>query len=215
MNKQSPRPPSPRRAPLPALRAMRDRSSAAGTGISARHNYRSRLEGLPAYGNTGDAGVRRSGSKQGYEISAPCRLYPLYQSGAAQTFSRARRPSPIARAGGSHQFRVPTRQVRNALIADPKLAQGSHRFWLPASDTLDRAFKNRENVNTPESARKITNRQLAWLDALRADGSVRLRFNPWFFLAGDSREPELAGFAVSHGGIAVHACSPACFWRFP
>ncbi len=93
-----------------------------------------------------------------------------------------------------------TQSVRNALIANPALAQGSHTFWLPASDAVDRAQKWAETVGTPEIARKISNRQLGWLDTLKSQHAVQTRLNPLFFASGDSREPELAGFAGSMVG---------------
>src|SRR5829696_1155347 len=46
---------------------------------------------------------------------------------------------------------------------------------------------------TPESARRITDQEIAWLEHLRANGIVKGHFNTRFFTSGDSREPELAG----------------------
>ncbi|HKG74968.1 MAG TPA: phosphate ABC transporter permease PstA [Aestuariivirgaceae bacterium] len=46
---------------------------------------------------------------------------------------------------------------------------------------------------TPESARRITDQEIAWLEHLRAQGIVEGHFNTRFFTSGDSREPELAG----------------------
>src|SRR5215216_1022872 len=46
---------------------------------------------------------------------------------------------------------------------------------------------------TPESARRITDQEIAWLEHLRGAGIVEGRFNTRFFTSGDSREPELAG----------------------
>ena len=44
-----------------------------------------------------------------------------------------------------------------------------------------------------ESDRKISDRQIAWLESLDADGAVKRSFNLRFFTAADSRAPELAG----------------------
>jgi phosphate transport system permease protein len=46
---------------------------------------------------------------------------------------------------------------------------------------------------TPESARRISDLEIAWLERLRAQGNVESHFNTRFFTSGDSREPELAG----------------------
>jgi phosphate transport system permease protein len=62
-----------------------------------------------------------------------------------------------------------------------------------ASDRLDQLLKGRIERNVPESDRPLTDAQLAWADALEADGVLALRFNTGFFTQGDSREPEQAG----------------------
>lgn len=46
---------------------------------------------------------------------------------------------------------------------------------------------------TPESNRRISDREVAWLEVLRDRGLVERSFNWAFFTSGDSREPELAG----------------------
>ncbi len=45
----------------------------------------------------------------------------------------------------------------------------------------------------PEKSRKISDKQIIWVETLRESGAVNSRFNWRFFSAGDSREPELAG----------------------
>lgn len=46
---------------------------------------------------------------------------------------------------------------------------------------------------TPESNRRVSDREIAWLEELRTRGLVERAFNWSFFTSGDSREPELAG----------------------
>jgi phosphate transport system permease protein len=46
---------------------------------------------------------------------------------------------------------------------------------------------------TPQSNRKVTDQEVAFLERLKADGKVERHFNWLFFTSGDSREPELAG----------------------
>ncbi|MEM1313780.1 MAG: phosphate ABC transporter permease PstA [Pseudomonadota bacterium] len=48
-------------------------------------------------------------------------------------------------------------------------------------------------MDTPERARKISDKQIVAVEILREQGAVSSRFNTRFFTAGDSREPELAG----------------------
>ena len=45
----------------------------------------------------------------------------------------------------------------------------------------------------PEEARKVSDRQIVWLEQLKDAGKIDKVFNTRFFTAGDSREPELAG----------------------
>ena len=44
----------------------------------------------------------------------------------------------------------------------------------------------------PEEARKVSDKQMIWLETLKA-GQIETVFNTRFFTSGDSREPELAG----------------------
>lgn len=45
----------------------------------------------------------------------------------------------------------------------------------------------------PESARQISDHQIAWLETLKASGEIKTVFNWRFFSSADSRAPELAG----------------------
>jgi phosphate transport system permease protein len=56
---------------------------------------------------------------------------------------------------------------------------------------------------TPASNRKVSDQEVAWLEALRDRGMVENRFNTTFFTAGDSREPELAGIRGALVGSAL------------
>ncbi len=56
---------------------------------------------------------------------------------------------------------------------------------------------------TPESNRKVTDQEVAFLERLRAEGKVQRQFNWRFFTAGDSREPELAGIRGAFMGTAL------------
>lgn len=88
--------------------------------------------------------------------------------------------------------------VHSAMLAQP--GQAELTLWLPASDAVDRAVKTHATQTTPPLERKITDRQLGWLDALRQSGDVRTGWNDYFFRYGDSREPEQAGFMGSMVG---------------
>lgn len=56
---------------------------------------------------------------------------------------------------------------------------------------------------TPESNRRVSDREVAWLERLKEKGLVERAFNWAFFASGDSREPELAGIRGALVGSAL------------
>lgn len=67
---------------------------------------------------------------------------------------------------------------------------------------------------TPESNRKISDLEIAFLERLKAEGKVENHFNTIFFTSGDSREAELAGILGSLVGsilmllVTIFLCVP-------
>ena len=84
-------------------------------------------------------------------------------------------------------------QLRDRVVTDPSLIGTSERVWVPASADVDMVVKGKIERDLDESGRPVSDRQLAWIDALEADGRLEKRFNTALFTNGDSREPELAG----------------------
>jgi phosphate transport system permease protein len=56
---------------------------------------------------------------------------------------------------------------------------------------------------TPESNRRVSDREVAWLERLKDKGLVERTFNWAFFTSGDSREPEIAGIRGALVGSAL------------
>jgi phosphate transport system permease protein len=56
---------------------------------------------------------------------------------------------------------------------------------------------------TPASNRRVSDREVAWLERLKEKGLVESAFNWAFFTSGDSREPELAGIRGALFGSAL------------
>ena len=83
--------------------------------------------------------------------------------------------------------------VREAVLADPSLIGQRRTFRVPMSDDIDQFNKGAINASTPESERRVKDRQIEWFKRLQGRGIVKTVFNTTFFTAGDSREPELAG----------------------
>jgi phosphate transport system permease protein len=81
-----------------------------------------------------------------------------------------------------------------AMLADePSLLGATRRVELPADDEVGLLLKGQIDRATPEARRRLSDRQLAWVDRLSEAGVLGLGFNEAFFTSGDSREPELAG----------------------
>jgi phosphate transport system permease protein len=84
-------------------------------------------------------------------------------------------------------------QLRGMVLQDPGIVGKTVSFWAPADDEVDMTLKGHFRRDLPEAERRMSDKQLAWLDRLTAEGRVERKFNTTFLSAGDSREPELAG----------------------
>ena len=84
-------------------------------------------------------------------------------------------------------------QIRDLLEKDPKLVGTAQTIQVPASANVDMIIKGNIDRTLPQNQRAVSDRQLAWIDALAADGVLETQFNRALFTNGDSREPELAG----------------------
>jgi phosphate transport system permease protein len=84
-------------------------------------------------------------------------------------------------------------QLREAVLADPSLIGTTREMWFAAGDDFDMLQKGHVTRGGGEADRRLNDKQIAWFDALTADGRVATAFNSTFFTAGDSREPEQAG----------------------
>jgi phosphate transport system permease protein len=86
-------------------------------------------------------------------------------------------------------------QLRDMVLDDPKIIGAVRPVWLLADDDVDQFWKGFVDRALPESARRIKDQQIQWIDDLASAGRIGLKFNEWLFTQGDSREPELAGIA--------------------
>ncbi len=84
-------------------------------------------------------------------------------------------------------------ELRDRVLGDPALIGTRQDVWLVADDEIDMLVKGRVDRTLPELDRRVKDDQIGWVDRLDAEGRVEKRFNTNFFLAGDSRDPELAG----------------------
>jgi len=87
--------------------------------------------------------------------------------------------------------------LRDMVINDPKLIGTTSEIWLQAHSEAGSYLKGQVSADSPEAERRVKDTQVAWLDTLQEEGRTESRFNSTFFLAGDSREPEMAGIRAA------------------
>jgi phosphate transport system permease protein len=88
-------------------------------------------------------------------------------------------------------------QIRNVVLRDPSLIGRKVDLWLLANDNVDALIKGSFDRGIAETLRKLSDRQLAWIDTAHATGLLQLRFNTGFFTFGASSQPETAGIGVA------------------
>ena len=86
------------------------------------------------------------------------------------------------------------------VLNDPSIIGTTRRVALTAGSDVDMLIKGNMARDVPESERRLDDRQIAWIDALDAQGAVSTAFNASFFTSADSREPELAGIGGAIAG---------------
>ncbi len=84
-------------------------------------------------------------------------------------------------------------QIRTMLMERPELLGSTQRIWVPADDDVDMLMKGHIERDVPEESRRLSDRQLRWIDQLIQAGELEKAFNTAFFTNGDSRDPEMAG----------------------
>ncbi len=91
-------------------------------------------------------------------------------------------------------------QLRDYVLAHPDRIGQTVRLWVLAGADVDLYKKGYIDPEMPASERRLKDYQIAWLRKLESEGRLVLRFNRWFLLNGDSREPEQAGIQVAFRG---------------
>lgn len=84
-------------------------------------------------------------------------------------------------------------RLRDMLGRNPDLLGKTVAVQVPAAANVDMVVKGNIDRELDAALRPVSDKQLAWIDRLQADGRLRTRFNAALFSNGDSREPELAG----------------------
>jgi phosphate transport system permease protein len=84
-------------------------------------------------------------------------------------------------------------KLRKMVLKDRGLIGTRQWIWVPADDDVDMLIKGHLKRESESGDGRLSEKKIAWIDQLSADGKIREQFNVSFFTAGDSREPELAG----------------------
>lgn len=84
-------------------------------------------------------------------------------------------------------------ELQRQVLENPDLIGKTVRIEVPMASEFDMLAKGYISRDVPEAERKISDRQIAWYDALDAKGMVSMGFNTTLLSSGDSRQPELAG----------------------
>ncbi|UEM21201.1 phosphate ABC transporter permease PstA [Skermanella mucosa] len=84
-------------------------------------------------------------------------------------------------------------ELRQMVMDDPSLIGTRRTVNLALASDYDQLLKGNIDRRVPETDRKVTDQQIAWIDKLVANGNIVNGFNWRLFLNGDSRDPELAG----------------------
>ncbi|WP_298918890.1 PstA family ABC transporter permease [uncultured Algimonas sp.] len=83
----------------------------------------------------------------------------------------------------------------DALARNAERSGATLRLTVPVSDQADQYYKGRVDASRPAAQRRLTDRQIAWLDRWADEEQVERRFNRGLFVNPDSRDPERAGLA--------------------
>ncbi|MEJ2117265.1 MAG: PstA family ABC transporter permease [Alphaproteobacteria bacterium] len=88
-------------------------------------------------------------------------------------------------------------QLRDMVVADPKIIGTTQTVWVLAHGNVDALLKGAISRETPEERRQLNNQQVAWVDKLVSSGALVKKFNSGLFVFGGSSQPETAGLGVA------------------
>jgi phosphate transport system permease protein len=88
-------------------------------------------------------------------------------------------------------------QIRKAVLADPSLVGKTVELDLIAHGNVDSLMKGQLDRTVVESRRKLSDKQIGWLDKAVASGMLAKHFNTGLFTYGASSKPETAGVGVA------------------
>ena len=88
-------------------------------------------------------------------------------------------------------------QLRDMVVADPSIIGKTVNVTVLADANIDSANKGQINLSVDEKNRKVNDKQVAWMNELKASGALHKTFNTGLFVNGNSSRPEAAGLGVA------------------
>ena len=88
-------------------------------------------------------------------------------------------------------------QLRDMVVADPGLIGQTVKVTVLADAQIDSANKGQIDLKVPESNRKVSDKQIGWMQQLTQSGAMSKQFNTGLFTSGNSSRPEAAGLGVA------------------
>lgn len=88
-------------------------------------------------------------------------------------------------------------QLRRDVLADPSIIGTTRPVALLASGNVDSVLKGQFDRTVAEGNRKLSDKQLGWIDTLSSNGTLSKGFNWGLFSYGASSNPETAGIGVA------------------
>ncbi|QQM30137.1 phosphate ABC transporter permease PstA [Martelella lutilitoris] len=127
--------------------------------------------------------------------------YPeLVEAALAETLEISPANGPEMRAAMRMISRSSRVELRDVVLKDPSVIGETVNVRLLASADIDSAYKGQIDLTVPETSRRVSDRQLEWLERLEALGLMQKSFNTGFFTHGASSRPESAGIGVAFVG---------------
>lgn len=91
-------------------------------------------------------------------------------------------------------------QLRQMVMDNPSLIGTTQNINFLASADIDSAFKGQIDLSVPETNRKVSDRQVEWMNTLSQEGVMGQSFNTGLFTFGASSRPETSGLGVAFVG---------------
>ncbi len=84
-------------------------------------------------------------------------------------------------------------RLRAMILDNPNLLGTTQRIWFAVDDDVDSFLRGYIKRETPESDRRLSDRQIGFIDELQAQGKIEYQLSDYLFSGSASRNAEMAG----------------------